>query len=37
LRQRPDPRLLSVGSSSTEEETYYVVDKGFEGEERHRR
>jgi hypothetical protein len=37
LRQRPNPRLPSVGFSATEEDTYYVVDKGFEGEERHRR
>jgi len=36
LRHRPDPRLPSVGSSA-DAETYYVVDKGFEGEEHHRR
>ena len=36
LRHRPDPRLRSVGPSA-EAQTYYVVDKGFEGEERHRR
>lgn len=38
LRHRPDPRLPSVGSSlSASEPYYYVVDKGFEGEESHRR
>jgi hypothetical protein len=36
LRHRPDPRLASVGSSAASE-PYYVVDKGFEGEERHQR
>jgi hypothetical protein len=37
LRHQPDPRLPSVGSSSAPAEAYYVVDKGFEGEEHHRR
>jgi hypothetical protein len=36
LRHQPDPRLPSVGSPSASE-PYYVVDKGFEGEEHHRR
>jgi hypothetical protein len=37
LRQQPNPRLPSVGSPTAPPslETYYVVDKGFEGEERH--
>jgi hypothetical protein len=38
LRHRPDPRLPNVGSSlAASEPYYYVVDKGFEGEENHRR
>jgi hypothetical protein len=37
LRHQPDPRLPSVGSAASSEPCYYVVDKGFEGEERHRR
>jgi Transposase DDE domain len=38
LRHRPDPRLPSGGSAaSSSEPCYYVVDKGFEGEERHQR
>jgi len=35
LRHRPDPRLPSVGSPATSEPCYYVVDKGFEGKDRH--
>ena len=35
LRARPDPRLESVGSAPSGR--YYVVDKGFEGEDNHRR
>ncbi len=35
LRARPDPRIESVGSAASE--SYYVVDKGFEGEDNHRR
>jgi hypothetical protein len=34
LRARPDPRLGSVGSPASGP---YVVDKGFEGEDNHRR
>ena len=34
LRARPDPRLVSVGPSASGP---YVVDKGFEGEDNHRR
>ena len=34
LRARPDPRLGSAGSAAT---GLYVVDKGFEGEDNHRR
>ena len=34
LRARPDPRLVSVGASAPGP---YVVDKGFEGEDNHRR
>jgi len=34
VRHRPNPRLLSVGSPATGP---YVADKGFEGEENHRR
>jgi hypothetical protein len=34
LRARPDPRLASVGLSASGP---YVVDKGFEGEDNHRR
>lgn len=34
LRARPNPRLASVGSSASGP---YVVDKGFEGEDDHRR
>lgn len=38
LRKRPDPRLASVGTSlAASGPCYYVVDKGFEGEERHQR
>jgi Transposase DDE domain len=33
-RARPNPRLISVGSASSEP---YVADKGFEGAENHRR
>jgi hypothetical protein len=35
LRARPDPRIESVGSAASGR--YYVVDKGFEGEDNHRR
>ena len=34
VRHRPNPRLLSVGSAFS---GAYVADKGFEGEENHRR
>jgi hypothetical protein len=34
LRARPDPRLQSIGSAALGP---YVVDKGFEGEDNHRR
>ena len=34
LRARPNPRLQSVGSAASGP---YVVDKGFEGEDNHRR
>ena len=34
LRARPDPRLGSVGAAASGP---YVVDKGFEGEDNHRR
>ncbi len=34
VRHRPDPRLTSVGSMARGP---YVTDKGFEGEENHRR
>jgi hypothetical protein len=37
LRHQPDPRLPSVGSPATSEPCYYVVDKGFEGKDRHQR
>jgi hypothetical protein len=38
LRHQPDPRLASVGCAlAVSEPCYYVVDKGFEGEEYHRR
>jgi len=37
LRHQPDPRLPSVGSPlvAASEPCYYVVDKGFEGKDRH--
>jgi hypothetical protein len=35
MRHRPNPRLPSVGSAFSS--GLYVVDKGFEGEENHRR
>jgi hypothetical protein len=34
IRHRPNPRLPSVGSAAT---APYVTDKGFEGEENHKR
>ena len=34
LRARPNPRLQSIGSAALGP---YVVDKGFEGEDNHRR
>jgi hypothetical protein len=37
LRARPDPRLRSVGSAPSGGPYHYVVDKGFEGEDNHRR
>ena len=38
LRHRRNPRLASVGTSlAASGPCYYVVDKGFEGEERHQR
>lgn len=35
LRHQPDPRPPSVGSPVASEPCYYVVDKGFEGKDRH--
>jgi hypothetical protein len=34
VRHRPNPRMLSVGSAFS---GAYVADKGFEGEDNHRR